>query len=932
MRAAIVRGLLALGTIWAQQPQPQPPRATVPKPPQRTELQKAADEFRTQSRAFGLREDSPITARTNHHRRSAFHGRLFENFRNDILDAVPHEVVQRGGQKGLLRRNQYGFNLTGPVLIPRLYNGDRTTFFTFTFEGVREKIARTYLRTIPTLEERTGDWSHVVDQAGSQLAIYDPHATAPNAAYDADRPVTRENLQYQRSPFPGNHVPASRLDPIARKNLQHYPAPNTNAGPFFRNNYFIFAPEQNQADGIILRVDHNAGQRQRLGFGLNYSNGIDGAAAWFPNIANPGSVARDRRNRRATLEHVVTISPSSINTLTVDALTDQMNNQPQLDAQGRPFPYYRFDNSYLGMGQSYPSSRNARNNYIITNARSTRWRQHRLRFIGQLMRDQVNTFWPKYPEGSFQFSAGYTSLPGIVNTGHPFASYLLGGVEFAERSIVVSPSYFRKWRWLAAVRDQWEIRKDLTFSWGLNLDGSTPRIEKYDRQSTVSFDAINPANGRPGALVVAGYDGKDGFQPVLFKLEPSASLAWNVFGSTRNVLRAGYSRSYSPIPIYLGQWGTQAFNGNPAWVSANSQLAPAVVLEEGLPKDGRTFPDPRPESANNTVADLVEPTGRQPTYQSFSLLMERELRSFLVTIGSGHARGRNLLLSNSGSNPNAIPLSALQFRDQLNDEQFNRALRPFPQYQKFDVYSAWPEGRYQRDVGYVRIEKRTSAGLSLAASYEFSKQMDNYSGPYGVQDYYDRRNEWSLTSSNNPHRLSLSYMYELPFGPNKLFAIADWRRYVVEGWSVSGVTSLASGDPIALRPQFNNTGGVVDALHVDVVPGVDPHVAQPGPEQWFNPAAFAQPADFTTGNASRTHPSLRGPLSQNHDLSLSKRVAVSSERSLEFSMLGLNFINHANWTEPDPVIGPVSAPNVNAGRIIGSRGGRILQLGMKFSF
>jgi hypothetical protein len=299
----------------------------------------------------------------------------------------------------------------------------------------------------------------------------------------------------------------------------------------------------------------------------------------------------------------------------------------------------------------------------------------------------------------------------------------------------------------------------------------------------------------------------------------------------------------------------------------------------------------------------------------------------------GQSGGRNLLLGNSGSNPNAIPLWALEYRDLLNNEAFKRNLRPFPHYQRFDVYSAWPEGKYRRDAVSCRVEKRTSGGLSLSASYEFSKQMDNYSGPYGVQDYYNRRNEWSLTSSNNPHRFSLTYMYELPMGPNKMFfAVTDWRRHLVEGWSLSGVSTVNSGEPLALRPQFNNTGGVVEALTVHAAPGVNPRVAKPGPERWFNPEAFLHPEDFTTGTLSRTHPQLRTPGSQNHDLSVNKRFPITTDRSFEFSMVGLNFINRANWADPDTIVGTAAAPNVNLGRSIESRGGRVIQLGLRFSF
>ncbi|MEZ5353946.1 MAG: hypothetical protein R2762_15010 [Bryobacteraceae bacterium] len=902
------------------------------QPTRSSELEKAVSEFQIQTRNLGLRADSPRAARKT---RSSprWHGRLYENLRNDFLDAIPHEIAQRGGQKRLLRRNQFGFHVTGPVVIPKLYNGDRATFFSFTYEGVREKIERTYLRTIPTLLERTGDWAHVVDAAGNPLPIFDPASTAPNPAFSASQPVSRDNLQFNRAAFPANRIPASRLDKLAQEQLQQYPAPNTDAGPFFRNNFFIIAPEQNAADGIIARVDHTMRERHRIGFGLSFSNGLDGAAPWFPTAANPGSVPRDRRSRRASLEHVLTLSARSVNTVTFEAATDRSENLPLLGADGAPFPRYQFQ-PYLSMGRSYPQSRTARNTFVLSDGFSTRWQTHRFRVSGQLVREQVNSFWPQYPSGSFQFSAGLTSLPGIVNTGHAFASFLLGLADYAEQSVVQSPSYFRRTRFQVSLRDQWEVQPGLTLSAGMNLDTSGPRIEKYDRQSTVSLSATNPVNGRPGALVVAGRNGQGrGFQPFLVKAEPSAGISWNIRGSAKTVARASYARSYSQIPVYSGQWGTQAFNGTPTWVSPNPQLEPAVKLADGL-TGSRTFPDLRPEAANDTQADLIEPTGRQPTYQSMSASIEREMpESITLTLGYGHADGRNLLLGNSGSNPNAIHLDALSFRDRLNDLQFNRSLRPFPQYQKFEVYSSWPEGRYRRDVGYLRLEKRTSGGLSLSAGYDFSKQMDNYSGPYGVQDYYNRANEWSLTSSNSPHRISLTYAYELPFGPNRRFLQnGDWLRFLVQGWSVSGVTTVASGAPVAPRPQFNNTGGVVDALRVSTVPGVDPAVASPGPDLWFNPAAFTQPADFTIGDAARTHPSLRLPGNQNHDLSLNKRFPLTAEQSLEFSAVGLNFVNHAVWNDPDMVIGSAAAPNVNAGKIVGSTGGRIIQLGLRFSF
>jgi hypothetical protein len=161
---------------------------------------------------------------------------------------------------------------------------------------------------------------------------------------------------------------------------------------------------------------------------------------------------------------------------------------------------------------------------------------------------------------------------------------------------------------------------------------------------------------------------------------------------------------------------------------------------------------------------------------------------------------------------------------------------------------------------------------------------------------------------------------------------SDWRDRLAQGWSFNGSSAVFSGTPILLRPLFNNTGGVINALSVDTVPGVAPRVSNPSPALWFNPAAFAQPADFTLGNASRTSPTLRNPIYQNYDLSIKKRVAIDPRKTLEVGVLALNFLNHANWNNPDPVIGSTASPNADAGKIIGSTGGRVVQLMLRLSF
>ncbi len=922
MRCASIAALLCLGFGGALAEQ------------DTSAIEKAVEEFKLQTRNLGLRPDSPRQARRTNGRLTAYHGRLFWNFRNDVLDAVPHEVTQTGGNKGILRRNQFGFNVSGPIVIPKLYDGGRSSFVSVSYEGVRETVGRSYLRTIPTLPERTGDFSAVVDKAGDLLPIFDPASTRPNPNFNPAARVSVANLQYLREPFPGNRIPASRLDPVASAALRYYPEPNASIGPFFQNNYAVYAPEINRADGMRAKVENSFREQHRFTLDLAFSNGFAAPAKFFPTIANPGGPDREFRSRSATLGHVYTISRNTIHTLRFQARTWGSENLGALDEQGRPFPVYRFS-PYLSMGRTYPISRTANSGYEISDGLSLRRGKHSLRLSSEWNWDQVNSYWPQYPSGRFEFSEGLTSLPGIVNTGHAFAAFLLGLARFAESSLVEHPSYFRRMRGEFQVRDEWELRQGLTLTTGVGMTIATPRVEKYDRQSTVDLGAINPANGRPGAVVFAARGGEGrAFQPTQWLPDLWVSVSWSPFEKSKTVLRASWRRLFSQIPMYAGQWGTQGFNGTPTFITRNAQLEPALVLRDGFPPPAHPLPDLRPDVANDTIADLMDRSGRAPRYTYASLSLERELPGAIVAAaGYSQARAREVLVGNFGVNLNAIRLEALVFRDLLNDEQFNRSLRPYPQYQRFDVYSTYPAGRYARDEVYFRLEKRTAAGLSLRTTYTLAKQFDDYSGREGLQDYFHRRNEWALNPWASPQVLSLSYMYELPIGPNKEWLTAtDWRRHLTSGWMLSGETSYASGGPIVLVPLYNNTGGVVRALYVDPVPGVDPHVADPGPERWFNPAAFVNPPDFALGRLSRTHPSLRNPGSQNHDLSVTKRFSLASDRAIEFIGTAFNFLNHANWNHPDNEIGSAEAPNVNAGRIIGSSGGRVIQLGLRLTF
>ncbi len=912
-------------------------------------IYQAVRAFRAITSAEGLRSargaGAPV-ARPSTGRTGSWHGRLFEYLRHDVLDAVPHEVVQRGGDRNLRRRNQFGVTVSGPVLIPKLYDSRGRMFFTFSYEGTRERVGRSYLYTVASAQQRLGDFSDLVDRAGRPRTIYDPASTRRNSAFLPGRRVGHGNLEYERDPFPGNRIPATRLDRVALASVTTYPQPNTDVGPFLRNNYWTNPSERNTPDGFIARVDHNVGAVQQVTININSSDGFKDTPDLFPGISNPGRPDVTFKKRRVQLADTVSLTPNLTyrGSFTVDfELTDSLSlvssrNLPvELDLRGVTgpvFPSMRFQ-GYVGLGASRGAFvRNSFFDYEFENRVSLRRGNHTWSLSSDIRALRWSTLELDSPSGSFSFNDRITGLPGINNTGDGFATFLLGRAWRAEATDQPYPAYLRRHSFQNAISNEWRARPNLTLSLRLTIDASSPRTEKFDRQSTFDPDAINPATGIPGALVFAARAGQGrAFQPFRVRAEPRMGISWSPTEDRNTVVRGSYSRYYTPISLRRGPFGTQGFSGRRNPISPNRQLVPAVVLADGFPAAANPLPDLRGDYANDTDVDMIPRTGAQPTYGYALMEVERKLPMGLTVRARGRTiRGRDMLIGGQIVGYNQAPVAALDFRDRLNDETFRRTLRPFPHYQMVRMNYQYPGGKYRYDEGLVNLQKRTGDGLSLDLQYTYRKRWDDYSGP-GIQDPSDRSTAWGPSNGLRPKRFSVTYTYELPFGTGKsLFAGRGVLSKFFSDWSVSGLTNWYSGDPITLEPLFNNTGGIVPYLRVQGVPGVDPHVKDPGPEAWFNPNAFVDPADFTLGDVPRTHPTLRNPEYRHHDIAVTKRLMISREQSLELLVQSFNFLNQGNWNDPDDEIGPANARNANAGKIIGSRGGRILQVGVRYHF
>ncbi|MGH8245506.1 MAG: carboxypeptidase regulatory-like domain-containing protein, partial [Gammaproteobacteria bacterium] len=230
-----------------------------------------------------------------------FHGSLHEFWRNDILEANNFFNNRVGAGKPVQRFNMFGANAGGPLIIPRIYNGRNRTFLFGSWESIRQSDPTSLVDTVPTREQRTGDFSRTLDGRGRPLPIFDPFTTRANP----DRPGS-----FLRSAFAGNVIPRERMDPVALKILDMFGQPNQPGLPFSEeDNFFWSGSSPDDYDAFITRLDHNFTERQRLFLRLSASrrprlgdDDIFGTLATQSRFLN-------RISRGAALDYVNTLGP-----------------------------------------------------------------------------------------------------------------------------------------------------------------------------------------------------------------------------------------------------------------------------------------------------------------------------------------------------------------------------------------------------------------------------------------------------------------------------------------------------------------------------------------------------------------------------------------------------------------------------------------------
>lgn len=889
----------------------------------------ATEEFKVQTNVYDAQYGRTGGGVINVSLRSGtndFHGALYHYFRHDKLNANTFVANLAGSPKQSFRWNQPGVRFDGPVWIPKVYDGRNRTFFMYSWERIKSSIPFPQTMTVPTLEQRAGDFSKTVQANGQPILVYDP-ATLRQAGSG-----------WVRDPFPNNRIPEIRWDPVSRNILKYIPQPNT-AGDArgFYNLIVAPNPRTDLYDQHIVRIDQVIGSRHRLFGRFVHGNRHEtNSTAGFPPEASAW-YNHWRINQGGGLDLTSTLSPSLVSSFRAGYIRHEFavahhadNFDPaqigfpsSLTAQlpRKSFPRITYTD-YTTFGPNWGSGSvfSFSDQWSISETLNKLVSRHSLKFgfEGRLKLDNQQN--PATWFGVFAFNRGFTQRDpqrSEAAAGNAFASLLLG--HPASGYIPIRPALALGSRYYGLfLQDDWRITNRLTVNLGLRWDYESPISERFDRQNR-GFDWQGqsplqvPGINLRGRLLFTDENNRLPFKRDLNNLQPRIGVAYQ--WTSKTVFRGGWGISYLPT-FDIGQ-----FNGfsmdTPYVASVDGGLTPAGQWNNPYPT-GIIPPLGRQATMLGLSFTYSWPERVIPYVHQYSFGVQHELPGRIL-IDASYAGSRTLSLQTSKA-INAVPADKLALRDALLAKVANpfagllpgtayngatvpqqQLLRPFPQYDNITEANR-TIGESWYDAFQLRVEKRLSHGLHLLFSYTISKTLEavgylNGQDPFGALAKV-------LTGFDTPQRATLSGGYELPFGKNSTGVV----KQVLGGWQFNWIATFQTGLPV------NAPGGAVSA-------GVSPKIENPTSARWFNtctltlagvrqscasadqPVAWLVQDPYALRTLSTRLPNVRTLRAPIADFSVFKLFPITERVKLQFRAESFNLTNTPWFGAPNTTLG-----------------------------
>ena len=943
------------------------------------------DEFKVQAANFdastgfmgGASVNMSLKSGTN-----ALHGQIYTFLQNPVLNADRFFRLASG--KPQFRLYRWGGSVSGPIRIPKVYDGRNKTFFMYGYEGIWSFDPSPFIvESVPNAAERSGNLSGVLQTFGSRYQIYDPFSIQP-----------APGGRFSRQPVPNNVIPSSLISPVARNIAALWDPPNQAGTADGTNNYAKGRNSQDTYSNHIIRVDHNFSTGHRVYVRWNVTE-----LQRPQNIKHNNAVGDNffRFNRGFGIDDVYTLSPSMFINARYTLTRFITGNEPyqagwDLSGLGFSSEYVKQINDVDPRALKLPNMNicatgttgscyaplggaNSKNSVAtdiheaaanLTNILGP----HTLRYGIVYRVYRRNNFNLGNSSGLLNFDSTWTRGPldnsPAAPMGQSLASFLYGlpaggnfpiNDSYAEQSIV--PALF--------LQDDWKVNRKLTLSIGMRYESARPVTERFNR-SVRGFDFTaaspveaaaqanytrNPISEVPvsafraiGGLTFAG--ARD--QPrTLWKTSqhlwmPRIGFAYSL--TPKTVVRGGYG-------IFFDALGVVSVHVNQTGFSQTTDLVASLdngqtyIANLRSPFPGTLLP-PRGAAGGLSTnlgqnISFFDENTTSSYMQRWQFAVQRELPGRMVIEGSyvGN-RGTDMVITRD---INPIPeqyFSRSPVRDQAAiDFLSTQVSNPFyPLLPKTNLagttvtrsqllrpYPHFSGVSSGQNVGYawyhsmqIRFEKRFAQNLSASLSYTWSKLMEAFS----FQNGFDPRPEEVISSQDRTHRTTLTWLYEFPIGRGKAWSPSDRIASVlVSGWQFQGIYTRQSGAPL----------GFGNAIFVGDIKNVPLSSSERSVNRWFNTTA-----GFELNNQrqlasnvvrlSTRFSGIRGDGPNNWDLSFLKNTRITEQVQMQFRAEAINAMNHPQFTNPN------TTPSSTAFGVVTGEFAwpRVIQFGMKFLF
>jgi Carboxypeptidase regulatory-like domain len=809
-----------------------------------------------------------------------FHGSVFEFLRNDKLDAK-NFFTRAGANKAPFRQNQFGVNASGPVWIPKVYDGKNKTFFMFGWESLRLSSAAPGIDSVLTPKMRQGDLSEL-----TTVSIVDPLAPGKPA-------------------FPGNIIPTNRISQQALRILQYMPQAN---GSGVLNNFNTNVPNNNDTDQYTFRIDQSVGEQNRLFFRYSYSD-----TALLNGNTNPyNGYNQPVGDRNFVFGYTRVLSSSAVNDFrfgrhrsTIDSLNFFTNGGFPADAGSQlGIPGFTTDEANPGLPVI------AIANYMPIggqNMASTNWFQNDTTW-------QISDIF-SFTKGAHNLAAGFDSRKVITNrtannaprgqfsfsgqlSNHPVADFLLGLPNQVVSPGPLFPGGGEQWRYSWFLQDKWQVNSKLTLNYGLRYE-----LPIVPQSTTGNGTILNPEQT---AFIPAQVPSKIPYHSGDHNnFAPRFGFAYRFTNDL--VLRGGFGVYYNPNQMNTFTLATTNPPFSTIFTYNTVQAAPNLSFDNPTGASG-------PAAAPKPNAFTINPYLPNATMNQWSMSLERGLWS-TAGIALEYLGSHSYHLDRSFFNNTPAPGPGI-----IDDRRPNQLFRSIRTIQN-DLIANY-------EAMSIVFRQQGFKGLTLLSSYTWSHTTDvstDSNGGSNVMNPYNWRLDYGSANWDVRHRFVSSFTYELPFFANTTQRVV---KNVLGGWQLNGISTLQSGFPFSVTISADRANVGQGTQRANILSpttancGGDPRVS------CIPISSFGLPDQFTYGNTGRNI--FNGPGLVDFDLSLFKTIVLTERARLQFRTEFFNSFNHPSFSNPNSTFVPGST---NFGTITStSTNNRQIQFGLKILF